>query len=119
MRKKIRKKKMEIKDKILDKVFELADKIASFPSAKRIRYELIFIGYLCVASLILSIVMFTIGDWIQGIIFSVVFASSSFLFINRSVMYKKVRFLDNFKSGLAIDKLNKVKKKEVKNGIQK
>lgn len=100
--------KMSIKEKILDKILTVADKIAGFPSLKRLKIELMFLAYMAIASSVASGFSFYFGDWIQAIIFSVVFASSCFMFISRSVMYKKVQFLNKFESGLDTKKLKEV-----------
>lgn len=100
---------MKFVEKLKNKVFKVADKIAGFPSIKRLKIELLLLAYMVVGGLGISIYSFITKSYIRGVMYSIIAVSGTVMFLNRSLMFKKVKFLNHFSSGFSMEKVKEVK----------
>ncbi|MFW6130841.1 MAG: hypothetical protein ACOC56_06605 [Atribacterota bacterium] len=92
---------MKIRENILKLIDKSSDSVAKLPDYKRVRLELIIYAYMAFAFLTLIIVGAFVNNTLQTILYSIGIAVAILQFINKSTIYRKLKFLSQFQNGKA------------------
>lgn len=82
---------------IAQKVFNVADGVAKLPDKNRVQIELLVYAYMFFLSLFLAIGFIIAQQYVRASLFTLMTCASILTFISKSVMYRKLKFLEQFK----------------------